>query len=105
MTLLAKEAAMRPLRRLLVGLEPAVYAGSPACSGLGASAAAVAATAVAAAAAPSGQAAPAADALCLGPVTAEDLEAALSVTKPSAKGYEKQYAEFTSKFGQAGDSS
>jgi hypothetical protein len=38
-------------------------------------------------------------------VTAEDLEAALSVTKPSAKGYEKQYAEFTSKFGQAGDSS
>lgn len=38
----------------------------------------------------------------LGPVTADDLSAALSVTKPSAQGYDKQYAEFSSKFGQAG---
>lgn len=80
-TLLAKEAAMRPLRRLLAVLEPSVYAGSAAASGALEGGGPL---------------------LELGPVTAEDLTAALAVTKSSGKGLEGQYAEFTSRFGQAG---
>lgn len=73
---------MRPLRRLLAVLEPSVYAGS--------------------AAAASGASEAGGPLLELGPVTAGDLTAALAVTKSSGKGLEGQYAEFTSRFGQAG---
>jgi len=90
-TLLAKEAAMRPLRRLLAALEPSVYSDSSAAS----PAAALTGAGAGAAAAPR-------HVLELGPVTADDVAAALSVTKPSAQGYEQQYADFSSKFGQAG---
>jgi hypothetical protein len=123
---------MRPLRRLLSVLEPAVYAGNtaavgtapaqsqltvgtaPAAAGIKAgvtfttaAARGVAGTAgatagVAAAAAAAVEGTQAQQLLELGPVTAEDLVAALSVTKSSAQCYEKQYAEFSSKFGQAG---
>lgn len=91
---------MRPLRRLLAGLEPAVYAASPACTGAAVIQPAAQPAAAAAAAGQADQAAADAAAGVLGPVTAEDLAAALSVTKPSAQGFEQQYADFSSRFGQ-----
>lgn len=95
-------------------LEPSVYAGSSAAVGVatgGTAAAAAGSTTKARAAGAAactdgadGAAAAGADAglLELGPVTADDLTAALQVSKSSAQGYEQQYAEFSSKFGQAG---
>lgn len=84
-TLLAKEAAMRPLRRLLTALEPGVYGDA-------------ATTAAAEGSGTAGAGVDTADSLQS--VSVDDLNAALLVTKPSAQGYERQYAEFSTKFGQ-----
>jgi hypothetical protein len=78
---------MRPLRRLLAVLEPAVYADSSSSSSQGSAAAARA----------SSKDGPTAN---LGPVTADDLRSALAFTKPSAQGMEQHYAEFSCRFGQ-----
>ena len=73
--LLAKEAAMRPLRRLMGELSAADDA-------------------------PGGRAGGDADVRSrLGRVTPEDLEGAQRVTKPSAKQYEAKYAKFSEEYG------
>ncbi|KAI8465723.1 MAG: P-loop containing nucleoside triphosphate hydrolase protein [Monoraphidium minutum] len=90
---LCKEAAMRPLRRLMALLEPA------ACGGDGGGG--TAAAAAAAAGPPGGGAAGAAAAArLLGPVTAADVAAALAATKPTAGLYAAEYTAFSERFGQ-----
>jgi katanin p60 ATPase-containing subunit A1 len=95
-TVVAKEAAMRPLRRLMAVLEPSVYnstEGSKISNTNGSSSSK--ASSSRGAAAGNDEAG-----LQLGPVTAQDVAAALAATKPSAQAYEAQYAEFSMKYGQ-----
>jgi hypothetical protein len=98
-TVVAKEAAMRPLRRLMAVLEPTVYSSSSTGSSNHSSSSkgntSSSSSRSAAPAASSEQAA-----LELGPVTAQDVAAALAATKPSAQVYEAQYQEFSTKYGQ-----
>eukprot|EP00878_Enallax_costatus_P015755 GHUV01016509.1.p3 GENE.GHUV01016509.1~~GHUV01016509.1.p3 ORF type:complete len:216 (+),score=75.49 GHUV01016509.1:356-1003(+) len=103
MTVVCKEAAMRPLRRLMAVLEPSVYERTPgdssngaACSGTTASRPSKGAPAAASFKDPAALAA----SVDLEPVTAEDVAAALAVTKPSAQAYEQQYRDFSSRYGQ-----
>ncbi|KIZ02954.1 hypothetical protein MNEG_5000 [Monoraphidium neglectum] len=100
---LAKEAAMRPLRRLMHALEPAacgeVGAGTASGAGKGGRVGRGVAAAAAAAALP--QAAAELDvARLLGRVTAADMAAALAATKPTAGLYAAEYAAFSQQFGQ-----
>uniref|UniRef100_A0A383VC06 Katanin p60 ATPase-containing subunit A-like 2 n=1 Tax=Tetradesmus obliquus TaxID=3088 RepID=A0A383VC06_TETOB len=93
-TVVAKEAAMRPLRRLMAVLEPSVYTSAEGQSS--SSSSKVSSTTSKGAAAGSSEA----TAMELGPVTAEDVAAALAATKPSAQAYEAHYEEFSMKYGQ-----
>jgi len=115
---LAKEAAMRPLRRLMRVLEPAVFGDDVDADGTrgGATAAAPMQSAAAtlmqqstAKADPTagGKAAGGAlnshghnPRLLVGPVTAADAAAALAATKPTARLFEAEYSAFTDRFGQ-----
>lgn len=67
-TLLAKEAAMRPLRRMMVHLQTKAGEKQP-------------------------------GRMELGPVTQDDLEAALRVSKPSARLHNDKYAQFSREYG------
>ncbi|KAJ9521218.1 hypothetical protein QJQ45_022945, partial [Haematococcus lacustris] len=86
--LVAKEGAMRPLRRLMAKLEAAPSTASNGQQGLR-SAAANGAT-------------DAPPLIQLEPITAEDMAAALSVTKPSARLQEDKYRAFSEEYGQSG---
>jgi katanin p60 ATPase-containing subunit A1 len=94
MMLVAKEAAMRPLRRLMAQLEAAPAdddEGRARGSRLG----------------PGGkgaqqQAAAPAPPQELGPISVADVDAALTVTKASARRYEAEYAAFSKEYGQLG---
>jgi katanin p60 ATPase-containing subunit A1 len=90
-TVVAKEAAMRPLRRLMAVLEPSVY-NSTEGNGSNSSSSASNSRGAAAGSDEAGSQ--------LGPVTVQDVAAALAATKPSAQAYEAQYAEFSAKYGQ-----
>ncbi|KAG1658974.1 hypothetical protein FOA52_008295 [Chlamydomonas sp. UWO 241] len=92
MMLVAKEAAMRPLRRLMAQLEaaPADDNDRRARSRLGPGGKAVSAAAAA------GQPQE------LGPISTADFDAALTVTKASARRYEAEYAAFSTEYGQLG---
>jgi katanin p60 ATPase-containing subunit A1 len=95
-TVVAKEAAMRPLRRLVAVLEPSVYTSTDSKDSSGSSSRSNASsTSSRGAAAGSNEAA-----FELGPVTAQDVAAALAATKPSAQAYEAQYQEFSTRYGQ-----
>jgi hypothetical protein len=83
---------MRPLRRLMAVLEPSVYSSA---EGTNISSNSSKASSSRSAAAGNDEAG-----LQLGPVTAQDVAAALAATKPSAQAYEAQYAEFSTKYGQ-----
>lgn len=94
MTVVAKEAAMRPLRRLMAVLEPSVYTSTEG-DNINGSSSIPRSTECKGAVAGSSE-----TAVELGPVTAQDAAAALAATKPSAQAYEAQYAEFSTKYGQ-----
>ncbi|GFH08906.1 p60 katanin-like 2 [Haematococcus lacustris] len=83
-----EEGAMRPLRRLMAKLEAAPSTASNGQQGLR-SAAANGAT-------------DAPPLIQLEPITAEDMAAALSVTKPSARLQEDKYRAFSEEYGQSG---
>ncbi|KAF6256210.1 katanin p60 catalytic subunit [Scenedesmus sp. NREL 46B-D3] len=93
-TVVAKEAAMRPLRRLMAVLEPSVYTSTEGDNINGGSSIPRSTECKGAVAGSSETA------VELGPVTAQDAAAALAATKPSAQAYEAQYAEFSTKYGQ-----
>ena len=80
--LVAKEAAMRPLRRVMAKLE--LLPDGPLGAAAGAAAAAGAGEAT------------------LGPITEEDLGAALAASRPTAHLFAERYSKFEREFGQAG---
>lgn len=87
LAVLAREAAMRPLRRLLALLDAPVAESGDSATGAGAGGG------TAPAAAPAAR--------LLGPVTVGDLAAAWAATKPSAVHHADKYAAFAERFGQA----
>ena len=86
--LVAKEAAMRPLRRLMARLEASSSSGGKEEPG-GAGGAA-------------GRRAAAAPPPEVGKIEQQDIQEALLITKASARQYEKKYAQFSEDFGQPG---
>ena len=114
--LVAKEAAMRPLRRLMARLETGASEGDPQQPSQGSEdrdrpagrkhsgnpAGGAAGDRAVPGSSGSRAAAVATGPVVVGPIESEDLKEALLVTKASARQYEKKYAQFSQDYGQLG---